>query len=108
MEFADGSGLCGCSDGGGCSDRTNDEVRDTPMERGPAYGCPVARDSCGGGGRDPVHNFMNYGGKGREKAVVVGGMQGSARGYCPLASLGACMDGHIYYTYRQYLTPTYM
>jgi hypothetical protein len=43
---------------GGCS-KSNDYVSDTPPERIPAYDC-VARDSCKGGGLDPVTNFMDY------------------------------------------------
>ena len=44
---------------GGCSP-PGDGVADTPPQASPTNGCPIGRDSCSGGGLDPIHNYMDY------------------------------------------------
>jgi hypothetical protein len=47
---------------GKCSSK-NDYIADTPAEFGPAFFCPIGRDSCAGASRpglDPIFNFMDY------------------------------------------------
>jgi hypothetical protein len=44
---------------GGCA-APGDEVNDTAPQSSPTEGCPAGRDSCSGGGLDPIHNYMDY------------------------------------------------
>ncbi|MGS2647329.1 zinc metalloprotease [Streptosporangium sp. LJ11] len=43
----------------GC-DPPGDGVADTEPEGQPTEGCPLIKDTCKGGGPDPIHNFMDY------------------------------------------------
>ena len=43
----------------GCT-APGDFIADTPFEASPAFGCPVARDTCAKPGLDPTSNFMDY------------------------------------------------
>ncbi len=48
---------------GGCARGQNqgDKVEDTPAEAGPAFGCPVNRDTCPDlPGLDPIENYMDF------------------------------------------------
>lgn len=36
-----------------------DGVADTASQATPSYGCPVGRDTCPGGGADPINNYMD-------------------------------------------------
>ena len=53
------AGACASASAPACySD--GDRICDTPPESSPAGGCPVGRDSCPGGGLDPIENYMDY------------------------------------------------
>ncbi|RDB27858.1 Extracellular metalloprotease 1 [Hypsizygus marmoreus] len=56
---------------GGCAGN-GDFVTDTPPEATRALGCPVNRDTCPGGGLDPIRNFMDYTDDGCKSAFTTG------------------------------------
>jgi len=43
---------------GGCG--AGDGVADTPPEGTATSGCPASKDTCAGGGVDPIHNYLDY------------------------------------------------
>jgi len=52
-------GLYHTFQGDSCSGE-GDFVDDTPPEETPTSGCPAKKDTCPGGGPDPIHNYMDY------------------------------------------------
>ncbi|CAE6400802.1 unnamed protein product [Rhizoctonia solani] len=52
-------GLYHTFQGDSCSG-DGDFVNDTPPELTPTFGCPEKKDTCPGGGPDPIHNYMDY------------------------------------------------
>ena len=38
---------------------SGDLVPDTPPQLTATNGCPTDKDTCSGGGKDPVHNYMD-------------------------------------------------
>ena len=45
---------------GECEDYFGDGVKDTPNQKQVSKGCPIGSDTCPGGGKDSIHNFMAY------------------------------------------------
>ena len=51
----------GCQSGASPACFSNaDLICDTPPEGTSTGGCPAAKDTCAGGGSDPIHNYMDY------------------------------------------------
>lgn len=53
------SGFCPSAASPACFSN-GDLICDTPPELSSTGGCPAAKDTCVGGGSDPIHNYMDY------------------------------------------------
>lgn len=73
---------------GGCS-ASGDSVSDTPPEASPASGCPTSRDTCSGGGVDPIRAFLEF---------------NFRNGYDFLTSLLSFIDNFMDYSYDSCMT----
>ena len=67
----------------------NDGIPDTPIERSPASGCPVGRDSCPNQrGLDPIRNFMDY----SDDGCMTSGFTGMQVRKTPPVYVYVCLD----------------